>query len=130
MLKPLLFVIALAQLALGALSLFAPIAFATWMGLTPPPADSAYLMGMLGARFLVLGLGLIVVARQTRPDRDWVLAMAAIQALDFAAGAALLAQGTISLATAALPMTNAALFALGLWVLRPPLADQAARPAA
>ncbi|NBZ89446.1 hypothetical protein [Stagnihabitans tardus] len=119
MLKPLLVLIAISQLVLAALTLLVPVQFATWMGLTPPPADSAYLMAMLGTRFLVLGLGLLVQARRSQPDPGWVLTMAAIQVGDFAAGALLLVQGTIAVPSAALPMTNAALFALGLWSFRP-----------
>ena len=119
MLRPLLAMIALSQLILAALTLCVPVGFATWMGLTPPPEDSAYLMAMLGGRFLVLGVILADQARRAQPDGGWVLAMAAIQAVDFAAGALLLAQGVISLATAALPMVNAGLFSCGLWLLRP-----------
>ena len=105
--------IAASQLILAALTLFAPIPFATWMGLTPPPSDSAYLMAMLGARFAAMGLAML------RPERQTLQAMALIQAMDFAAGATLMALGTIGPATAAFPMVNAALFCGGLlWILR------------
>ena len=105
------------QLILGTLTLFAPISFSLWMGLSAPPKDGAYLLAMQGARFL--GLGVILFARRKTPSRGFLQLMALIQILDLAAGAVLLAQGTLSLASAAFPMTNATLFALGLlWLAR------------
>ena len=109
--------VAASQFVLAALTLFLPVSFAGWMGLTPPPADSGYLMAMLGARFLAYGFGMLHLIRH--PSRYWLGSMVLIQAVDFIAGAAYLGQGTVSLATVAFPMTNAAIFALGLaWRLR------------
>lgn len=114
MLKPLLWLIALSQFALAALTLFAPVFFLTAMGLTPPPPDNGYLLAMLGARFLAYGLGMAMLARQAAPSRFWLANMALIQAVDFLAGAAYVALGLVSPATAAFPMANAALFTAGL----------------
>ncbi len=117
-LRLLLAVIAASQFVLGALTLFAAGPFFAAMGLTRPPADNGYMLAMLGARFLAYGLGMAVLARSARPSRFWLQNMVMIQALDFAAGVFYLGGGIISPATAALPMINAAIFAvlLMLWM--------------
>ena len=114
-LKIVLWIVAVAQLVLGVLTLFVPIQFSAWMGLSVPAADSGYLMGMLGARFICYGIGALWLARQKEPDRFWVNNLVVIQLLDFAAGGYYLLTGTIGPATAAFPMFNAALFAGLLW---------------
>lgn len=119
MLKPLLWIIAVSQLLLAGLTLFAPVAFLGWMGLTPPAPDNGYMFAMLGARFLASGIGMAVLARQARPDRFWLANMALIQIVDFAAGAVYAGAGVVAPSVVAFPMVNAALFALGLiWGLR------------
>lgn len=121
MLKPLLWLIALSQFALAALTLFAPVAFLGWMGLTPPAADNGYMFAMLGARFLAYGIGMAMLARQAVPDRFWIANMALIQIVDFLAGLAYLASGLVTVDVVAFPMFNAALFTAGLvWCLTRP----------
>jgi len=110
-LKALLYIIAISQLALGALTLVVPAAFFGWMGLSAPATDNNYMLGMLSARFLVFGLMLIWQARRVTPDLFIIRAMVLIQVIDFAVGAFYLATGVITLATAGFPMFNAALFA-------------------
>ena len=114
-LKIVLWIVAVAQLVLGVLTLFLPLQFSASMGLSAPPADSGYMLGMLGARFVGYGIGAIWLARQPVPDRFWINNMVLIQLLDFAVGGFYLLTGTISPATAAFPMFNAALFAGFLW---------------
>lgn len=114
-LKIVLWIVAVVQLVLGALTLFVPMQFSAWMGLSAPHPDSGYLMGMLGARFLCYGIGALWLARQPVPDRFWVNNMVLIQILDFAAGGHYLLAGTIGPGTAAFPMFNAAAFASLLW---------------
>ena len=118
-LKALLWVIALSQFVLGFLVLLVPGPFLGWMGLTVPPVDTGYMLGMLGARFLAYGLGMAMLARAPVPELFWIRNMVLIQIIDFGVGALYLAQGRITLATAAFPMMNAALFAAGLWLLAP-----------
>jgi len=126
-LKIVLWLVAVSQFALGALTLFVPTQFAAWMELPALPAGDGYLLAMLGARFLASGVGLVWLTRQPAPDRFWVRNMALIQLLDLAAGTAYVATGTIPLPVAAFPMFNAALFALLLWLFsRPPRAALAA----
>ena len=130
MLRPLLWLIAASQFALAMLTLFAPGAFFGWMGLSVPEPDNGYMIGMLGARFLAGGIGMVALARAARPSRFWIANMALIQALDFAVGAAYLVTGLVSASVVAFPMTNAAVFALGLgyalWRPEPALAPLAA----
>lgn len=109
--------IAVSQLALGALYLFAPQVFIAWQGLTPVAADIGYPLAMLAARFLVYGIGMLIIARDPQRHGVWLDGMIAIQAIDLAAGLAYTARGIVPVADAAVPMINAALFiALMLWV--------------
>lgn len=127
MLRPLLWIIAASQLVLAALTLFAPIPFFAWMGLTPPAPDNGYMIGMLGARFLAYGIGMVMLARATNPSRFWIANMALIQVIDLTLGLAYTALGIVPLVVAAFPMVNAALFSagLGLSLMRLPAAQPA-----
>lgn len=112
--KPLLWIIAASQLVLGALTLFLPLSFFGWMGLTVPPADTGYMIGLLGARFVAYGIGMAMLARQAEPSRFWMGNMLLIQVIDFGVGATYLSRGIVDLSVLAFPMTNAALFSVGL----------------
>lgn len=118
-LKIVLVIVAISQFALGALTLFAPLPFTTWMGLPPPPPGTGYLLAMLGARFLAYGVGLVWLARQPVPDRFWIRNMVLIQLIDLAAGIGYVGLGIVPVASAAFPMVNATLFAaLLFWLSR------------
>ena len=114
MLRPLLWIIALSQFALGLLTLFLPAPFFGWMGLTLPPPDNGYMIGMLGVRFLAYGAGMVMLARAASPSRFWLANMLFIQIADFLVGAAYLALGIVDPTVVAFPMVNAAIFATGL----------------
>lgn len=114
MLKPLLWIIAASQLVLAALTLFLPLTFFGWMGLTVPAPDNAYMIGMLGARFLAYGIGMAMLARASAPSRFWIANMLLIQLVDLALALLYLGNSTISLAIAGFPMVNAAIFSAGL----------------
>ena len=124
MLKPFLWLIATSQLILAALTLFLPLTFFGWMGLTVPAPDNGYMIGMLGARFLAYGIGMAMLARAEQPSRFWLANMALIQGLDFTLGAIYLARGMLPASVVTFPMVNAALFACGLILVlrRPPVA--------
>lgn len=128
-LKILLAVVALSQLVLGALTLFAPGPFFAWMGLSVPPADNQYMLGMLAARFLAYGIGFAMLARSAEPDPFWIRNMVLVQAIDFAAGAYYVATGVIGIEVAAFPMFNAALFGVLLWLWAPRDASRQVQPA-
>ncbi len=114
MLRPLLWIIALSQFALGLLTLFLPGQFFGWMGLTVPPPDNGYMIGMLGVRFLAYGAGMAMLARAPAPSRFWLANMLFIQIGDFLVGAAYLALGLVDPVVVVFPMANAAVFATGL----------------
>lgn len=120
----LLWIIAISQLVLGGLTLLAPAFFFTWMGLTSPPADNNYMLGMLAARFFAYGFGMIWLARSAQPSLFWIRNMVFIQAIDFFVGAVYLANGTIGLQVAGFPMFNAAVFGTLLYLWSRPLAGQ------
>lgn len=111
-LRILLWVIAMSQFVLGALTLFAPLQFYGWMGLTVPAADNAYMIGMLGARFVAYGIGMAMLAQSDSPSRFWITNMVLIQAIDFAVGLYYLTAGVVAVGVVAFPMFNAALFAI------------------
>lgn len=118
-LRIVLSIIAISQLALGALTLLAPGFFFTAMGLASPPADTFYLVGMLASRFLVFGVVLVVLARRQSVEPLWLQAMIGIQLVDLATGLYYTGTGVLPLAVSAFPMFNATLFtALLLIALR------------
>ena len=110
-------IIALSQLALGAIYLVAPGAFIAWQGLTPIAPDTGYPLAMLAGRFLVYGVGMLMIAREPVKYRLWLDGMIAIQLVDLLAGLAYVSAGIVPLGVAAFPMFDAALFiALLIWV--------------
>jgi len=119
-LKILTGVIAVSQLILGALTLFAPAPFFLMMGLSAPAPDNQYMLAMLGARFVASGLAFVWLSRQAVPDRRWIRNMVFIQLIDLAAGVYYLAAGIVPLSVAGFPMFNAAAFSLLLWLWQPP----------
>jgi hypothetical protein len=102
------------------LTLFAPTFFFETMGLSAPPADNKYMLGMLAARFFAYGLGMFGLARQAVPDLFWIRNMILIQLIDLGAGAFYLATGVIGLSVAAFPMFNATVFAVLLYLWSKP----------
>ena len=113
--KALLWLIAISQFALGALIIIIPQQFFLMMGLSSPPLDNNYMLGMLGARFLAYGAGMVMLARQPTPNLFWIRNMIFVQLVDFAVGAFYLFIGVIGLSVVAFPMFNAALFSTLLW---------------
>ena len=111
------YLIAASQLALGALYLFWPAGFIAWQGLDPISADTGYPLAMLAGRFLIYGLGMIIIAQHPQTYRVWLDGMIAIQMIDLGAGLFYVAGGIVAFADAAIPMGNALLFiGLMIWV--------------
>jgi hypothetical protein len=118
-LKVLLRVIGVVQLVLGALYLFIPTRFLAMQGLSTPGADIAYPLGMLAARFLAYGIGMLFIAREPEKQLFWINNMILIQALDLAAGIFYTATGVVSLTHSGFPLFNATLFIVLLTLWRP-----------
>ena len=118
-LQSLLILIGIVQLVLGALFLLAPQAIMGMMGLTVPPADSGYMLGMLAARFIAFGLGMFWCARAPEENIFWINNMILIQIIDLAAGIFYTATGVVAISSSAFPMFNATLFIILLTMWRP-----------
>jgi hypothetical protein len=113
------YIIAASQLVLGAIYLLAPGAFIAWQGLTPIAPDTGYPLAMLAGRFLVYGVGMIIIAHQPVKYRVWLDGMIAIQLIDLLAGGYYTASGIVGIAESAIAMFDAALFiALLVWIRR------------
>jgi hypothetical protein len=107
------------QVVLGLLYLFVPLPFLAVLGHSAPPADLAYPLGMLAARFLAYGAGMFFIARAPAQQRFWITNMILIQALDLAVGVFYTATGTVSVSLSGFPMFNATLFIILLILWRP-----------
>ncbi len=118
-LKILLGVIGVVQVVLGLAFLLTPAYFLEWMGLSVPPADVNYMLGMLSARFLAYGLGMFFIARAPAENIFWINNMLLIQIIDLAVGLVYSLNGTVSFAVSAFPMFNASLFIILLLLWRP-----------
>lgn len=111
-LRTILGILAASQLVLGAFTLLAPATFFALMGLTAPPADTFYLIGMLASRFLVIGVAMAKLAGRGRAEPLWLQAMLGIQVVDLAVGLFYTGTGVLPLAVSAFPMFNAAALSL------------------
>ena len=118
-LKVLLRIIGVVQLILGAFYLFLPLQFLSMQGLSTPGADNAYPLGMLAARFLAYGIGMLIIAKAPEKNLFWINNMILIQALDLAVGIFYTATGIVGLSHSGFPMFNATLFIILLTLWRP-----------
>lgn len=115
----LLRVIGVVQLILGAAYLFAPGTFTTSMKLSAAPHDTNYAFGMLAARFLAYGIGMLVIARDPVRNLFWINNMILIQLIDLGVGVFYTANGTLALSSSAFPMFDAVIFVGLLFLWRP-----------
>lgn len=117
------------QMLLGVLYLVAPHWLLQRMGHQPIPADLAYPLAMLAARFLAYGLGLWWAARDPMRHAGWIRLMTLIQLIDLGAGVFYTATGVVSPALSALPMFNAVWIAVVCWRLGTPRTPTTPLPA-
>ena len=94
-------VIAVVQFGFGLAYLFAPAPFQAALGLTHLPAWTGWPFGMLGARFLALGFGMLLVAHNPIANRGWIQAMIFVQAVDWLVVVISLLRGVVTLAQVA-----------------------------
>ncbi len=118
-LKVLLRIIGVVQLVLGLMYLFVPIKFLGMMGHSIPQADIAYPLGMLAARFLAYGVGMLFIAREPGKQLFWINNMVLIQVLDLVVGIFYTATSIVGLSHSGFPMFNATLFIILLTLWRP-----------
>ena len=118
-LKAFLVIVGIVQLVLGTAYLFAPQSFLAAMGHSATAADINYPLGMLAARFLAYGIGLLAMARAPQRHGFWIVNMVFIQIVDLAVGMFYTLNGVVPLSLSGFPMFNATLIALLLWLWRP-----------
>jgi hypothetical protein len=113
-----LYIIGTAQIILGMLALVAPGFFIeTAMKLTATSPDMGYPLGMLASRFLVLGAGMFIIAKNPAEHLLLINGMIVIQVIDLLVGIFYTATGVVSISASGLPMFDALLFIvlLSLW---------------
>ena len=111
------YIIAVSQFILGGLYLFAPQFFIAIQGFAPINAEIGYPLGMLAGRFLVYGVGMVLIAREPVKYRVWLDGMIAIQAVDLAVGLYYTITGVVGPDISGIAMFDAALFiGLLLWI--------------
>lgn len=98
LLRATLWVIAVIQFVLGTAFLAAPEQTANMLGLSVAPGWANWLFGMMAARFLGFGYGMVVAARNPDKARPWIKAMIAIQAIDWLVTLKYLSAGAVTLA--------------------------------
>ncbi len=111
--KSLLIIIGTLQFALGIGFGVFPHQFLGSMGHSHLPLDLTYEFGMMASRFWVYGAALIIAANQIAKHRFWILAMAAIQAIDLSYGLIFTFLDIISLRQSLIPMVNAVWIMIG-----------------
>jgi hypothetical protein len=88
--------IAITQISYGALFVAAPNSVAGLLGLQAgAPGWVDWLLVTAGARFIGYGIGLFAAARSPERHRLWINTMIAIQAVDFIANVAYMANGAL-----------------------------------
>jgi len=93
-----LWFIAVVQIVLGVAFLFAPDATGRMLGLAPAPDWTRWMFGMMAARFLGFGYGMVVAARDPHGSVTWIKAMIGIQAIDWVVTLYYVASGAVTLA--------------------------------
>ncbi len=108
--------IAVVQLGLGLGYLLAPAPFHGLLGLSVAPGWTAWPFAMLGARFLALGFGMILVVRDPFANRGWIQAMIIVQAIDWVMTVGSLLAGTVTLGQVATAPFLPIVFIAGLLI--------------
>jgi hypothetical protein len=86
------------QLVLGLGFLLAPEQTAQLLGLAATPGWANWMFGMMAARFLGFGYGMLVAARDPASHLPWLRAMVVIQLIDWGVTLKYLLAGAVTLA--------------------------------
>lgn len=110
--------IAVVQFVLGLAFLAVPEQAAHAFGLSVAPGWANWLFGMMSARFLGFGYGMLVAAHDPVTARPWIKAMIVIQAIDWMVTLKYLYTGAVTLAQVStasfLPVLFVIVLVLGL----------------
>lgn len=98
LLRGTLWFIATVQFVLGIGFLFSPQGMARSLGLVAAPGWADRLFGMMAARFLAVGFGMLLAARDPARHVAWIGTMVGIQAIDWLVTLKFLAVGAVTLA--------------------------------
>ena len=90
--------IAVVQFVLGAAFLIAPERVASLLGLATTPGWANWMFGMMAARFLAFGYGMLVAARDPAGNLPWVGSMIVVQLIDWGVTFKYLLTGAVTLA--------------------------------
>lgn len=107
--------IAVVQFVLGAGFLVAPEGMASLMGLATTPGWANWMFGMMAARFLAFGYGMLVAARDPAGNLSWLRSMVAIQLVDWAVTVKYLLAGAVTLAQVSTASFLPLVFVALLW---------------
>jgi hypothetical protein len=92
---------------------------ASLLGLTATPGWVNWMFGMMAARFLGYGYGILVTARNPVSNLPWLRSMIAIQLLDWGVTVKYLLVGTVTLAQVSTASFLPLVFVVLLWWSRP-----------
>ena len=90
--------IAVVQIVLGFAFLLAPDVTGHMLGLAPAPDWTRWMFGMMAARFLGFGCGMLLAARDPDGSTPWIKAMIGIQAIDWVVTLYYVSSGAVTLA--------------------------------
>lgn len=93
-----LWFIAIVQFVLGAGFLVAPQGMASALGLAATPGWANWMFGMMAARFLAYGYGMLLAARDPAGSLPWLRSMVVIQLIDWGVTVKYLLAGAVTLA--------------------------------
>lgn len=93
-----LWFIAIVQLVLGIGFLVAPDGMASSLGLAAVPGWANWMFGMMAARFLGYGYGMLMAARAPSLSLPWLRSMVVIQLIDWGVTIKYLLAGAVTLA--------------------------------
>jgi hypothetical protein len=96
--RPTIVLIALIQIALGAIFIASPGSFPALLGLPAAPAWTDWLFDMLGARALGFAFRMLVALRDLQRHVSWLMAMVVVQAIDWIGTILAVHAGTVTLA--------------------------------
>lgn len=111
--------IAVIQLVLGVGFLFAPEGTAAALGLSPAPGWANWMFGMMAARFLAYGYGMLVAARNPSAHLPWLQSMVVIQLIDWIVTIKYLWVGAVTLAQVSTASFLPLVFVALLWCAWP-----------